>query len=123
MLEIVAGCVWVSLGAYVYYFIFRAKEFQPLTLDDLALIWRIHKHQNGCRASQIHDLLLKKGQVVGFKCDCGHQYLQKRLITQKARVSVRSSKLLSISEDKNSPAKKNGAMRNLGLSYSNIKEV
>jgi len=74
---------WLVLGAYSFWFFFKAKTFQPLTLDDLALTWKLHKLQTGCRASRIQRLLLKNGEVVGFKCDCGYEFQQKRLITQK----------------------------------------
>jgi hypothetical protein len=83
MLEVVVWVFWFLLGAYAFWFLFGAKTFQPLSLDDLALTWKLHKHQAGCKAARIRELLVKNDQVVGFKCDCGYEYLQKRLITQK----------------------------------------
>ena len=77
-----AGC-WILLVAYILWFIFKAKTVQPLTLDDLALTWRVHKKQTGCNASRINSLIKEKDEIIGFKCDCGYEFIQKRLLSQK----------------------------------------
>ena len=74
---------WFALVAYVLWFVFKAKTVQPLTIDDLALTWNVHKQQKGCNASRIHGLIKENDEVIGFKCDCGHEFIQKRLITQR----------------------------------------
>ncbi len=79
-----AGC-WILLGAYILWFMFKAKTVQPLTLDDLALTWRVHKKQKGCTASRINSLIKEKNEVIGFRCDCGYEFIQKRLLSQKLR--------------------------------------
>ena len=53
-------------------------------LDDLALTWRMHKLETGCKASRINSLLTIGNETVGFKCECGYEFIQKRLISQKA---------------------------------------
>jgi len=73
---------WIGLVFYVLWYFFRAKTVQPLTLDDLALIWRVHKQRDGCNASRIHSLIKENDEVVGFRCECGYVFIQKRLITQ-----------------------------------------
>lgn len=75
---------WIGAGVYVVWFLFRAKTVQPLTLDDLALTWKVHKQQKGCTASRIHSLIKENDEVVGFRCDCGYEFIQKRLITQRS---------------------------------------
>lgn len=84
---------WFILGAYGFWFLFKAKTFHPLTLDDLALTWKLHKQQTGCTASRIYTLLIKNEEVTGFKCNCGYEFLQERLITQKigARSKLRET--------------------------------
>jgi len=94
MLDLQIWAFWFIFGAYSFWFFFKAKTFQPLTLDDLALTWKLHKRQTGCTASRIHSLLTKNGKVVGFKCDCGYEFLQKRLITQKVHKQRVSQKRL-----------------------------
>ena len=82
LLILLVGGFWFALGAYVLWFFFKAKTVQPLTLDDLALTWKVHKKQKGCNASRIHSLIKENDEVVGFRCECGYEFIQKRLITQ-----------------------------------------
>jgi hypothetical protein len=76
---------WLTFVGYGFWYFFMAKTFQPLTLDDLALAWRLHKQQTGCAASRVHSLLTRNDEVVGFKCECGYEFQQMRLITQRVR--------------------------------------
>jgi hypothetical protein len=76
---------WLSLSVYSVWYFFKAETIQPLTLDDLALTWQFHKQQTGCTASRLNSLLTRNDEVVGFKCDCGFEFQQKRLISQKVR--------------------------------------
>ena len=85
LLDLLVWGFWLALVAYAMWFLFRAKTFQPLTLDDLALMWKLHKQNTGCTASRINSMLKNDDEVVGFKCDCGYEFLQKRLITQRVR--------------------------------------
>lgn len=83
LLILLVGSFWLAFGAYLLWFFFKAKTVQPLTLDDLALTWKVHKQQNGCNASRIHGLIKGDNEIIGFKCECGYEFIQKRLITQK----------------------------------------
>ena len=85
LLDLLTWGFWLALVAYAMWFLFRAKTFQSLTLDDLALTWKLHKQRTGCTASRINSMLKNDDEVVGFKCDCGYEFLQKRLITQRVR--------------------------------------
>lgn len=123
MWETVASGIWLSFVTYALWYMFRAKEFRPLTLDDLALLWRIHKHQAGCTASRLHDLLVKNNEVVGFTCDCGHHYLQKRLITQRIPPQLQTAKPLSVDELEESLQKIVDTRPDLHLRYLNIKRI
>jgi len=123
MLDLLVWAFWFILGAYSFWFFSQAKTFQPLTLDDLALTWKLHKQQTGCKASRIHSLLTKNDNVVGFKCDCGYEFLQKRLITQKVHTYTKTSIVPSISSKIAGPLKIKASLQNLGLHYSYIKEI
>jgi len=116
MLEILVFGLWFALGVYVFWCVFKAKDFQSLTLDDLALTWKLHKHQSGCKSSCIHDLLVRNDEVVGFKCECDHEFLQKRLITQKAKIATQPGRLFSFQNT-------SGAMDNLGCTCRHIKKI
>ena len=91
LLELFMAGSWIMLVAYILWFMFRAKTVQPLTIDDLALTWRVHKQQKGCSASRIHSLIKENDEVIGFRCDCGYEFIQKRLITQRALQTVSHS--------------------------------
>ncbi|MEM3666919.1 MAG: hypothetical protein QW222_07555 [Candidatus Bathyarchaeia archaeon] len=77
--------LWVAFGAYILWFFLKAETAQPLTLDDLALTWKLHKQQTGCKASRIYSLIKENDEIIGFKCECGYKFIQKRLITQKIK--------------------------------------
>lgn len=83
LMLVLAFTAWTALVSYVMWFIFKAKTVQPLTIDDLALTWKVHKQQSGCTSSRIHGLIKENDEIVGFRCDCGYEFIQKRLITQK----------------------------------------
>jgi len=115
MLGLILWVFWFIFGAYSFWFFTHAKTFQPITLDQLALTWKLHKQQTGCKASRIHSILTKNDDAVGYTCDCGYEFIQKRLITQKARPYVQT--------DMHTMEKTNGFLKNLDLHYSDIKEV
>ena len=83
MLGLLVWGFWLVLGIYGCWFFLRAETLQSLTLDDLALTWKLHKQQTGCTASRIHSLIKRNNEIVGFRCECGYEFIQKRLITQK----------------------------------------
>ena len=83
LLEVLTFGFWITLLGYGLWFFFKAKTVQPLTIDDLALTWKLHKQKTGCNASRLHGLIKEKDEVIGFSCDCGYNFIQKRLITQR----------------------------------------
>ena len=83
VIEILLTIIWIVLTIYGLWFLFRAKTYQPLTLDDLALQWKIHKQKTNCNAKILNSMIKRDGQIIGFKCQCGYEYIQKRLITQR----------------------------------------
>jgi len=116
MLEELVGGIWLAFGAYVFWYVVKAEDFQPLTLDSLALTWRMHKSQTGCKSSCVHDLLIRDNEVVGFRCSCGYEFLQKRLITQRPLIAPMRSNLESLENI-------GGMANSLGLAYANIKRI
>lgn len=123
MLEYMLYGTWFLLGAYAFWFVSKAKTFQPITLDELAMAWKLHKREANCSSAQIHDLLVRKGEVVGFKCDCGYEWLQKRLISQKVHLRTQNDKLLSTSQIEELLKERTSSMPDLGISYLDIKRV
>ena len=105
---------------YSFWYFFKAKNFQPLTLDNLALTWKIHKQQTKCKAAYIHTLIVKNHNVVGFKFQCGSKYLAKRQITQRTHnfrgTAELSAKITSLQ-------KTTSTLQNLGIQYLKIKQL
>lgn len=84
MLEWLVLTFWVALVAYVFWYVFKAKTENPIGLNELALTWKIHKQNSGCKAKRIQSLITINNETVGLKCECGYEFIQKRLISQKA---------------------------------------
>jgi len=90
MLELLVLFPWLIFGAYCFWFFFQAKTLEPLTLDELVILWKLHKQEARCNApiSQLEPIVLagsQKNEFVGFRCPCGYKYLSKRPIAQKVR--------------------------------------
>jgi hypothetical protein len=86
MLDVLMWIFWFVFGAYSLWFVTRAKKRQPLTLDELVILWKIHKQQAGCGAplSKVKPIIdSRSNEFSGFKCECGYQYFSERLILQR----------------------------------------
>jgi hypothetical protein len=123
MLELIIGSIWLVLASYLIWYFFKAKTFQPLTLDALALTWKLHKKQTGCTASHVNSILVKNNNTIGFKCECGYNYLQKRLITQKIHSYTKTSIASRTSSKVTNPIETKGSLQKMGLEYSNIQKI
>ena len=119
---IVAG-LWIALGAYMLWYFFKAKTIQPLTMDALAITWKVHKKQTGCTASHVNTILVKENKIVGFKCECGYNYMQKRLIVQKADSDVKDDIAPKLSKRISSLVETENSLKHLGVEYSSIRKV
>ena len=122
MLEILMISSFALLGTYSIWYFFKAKTYQPLTLDELALMWKTHKHNTGCKATHIETLLLKNSEVIGYKCSCGAKYYQKRLITQRAS-KIRNKLMPQVSKTFTNMPELTKCMNQIGLNVSHIKNV
>jgi len=86
MIDVLMWLLWFIFGAYSFWFVTRAKRPQPLTLDELVILWKIHKQQARCAAplSRVKPVIdSHTNEFSGFTCECGYQYVSKRLILQK----------------------------------------
>jgi len=80
MLEFIAFALWFSFGAYSTWFFGKAKQCVALSPKEVYLLWSVHKQETGCKApTYIHITQPRKG-IIGFQCQCGHNYLSKRPI-------------------------------------------
>ena len=123
MIEIIVISSFVLLGAYSFWFFFKAKTYHPLCLDELALMWKIHKQNTDCKASHIDTLLFKNNEVVGYKCKCGNKFLQKRLITKKAHTFTRTKLTPSLTNKFTGVLEIKRSVETAGLNCSHIKQL
>jgi hypothetical protein len=85
-LDVLVWLFWFLLGAYGVWFFTKAKQSQPLTLDELVILWKLHTQQTGCDTplSKLNLIRRQQGkEIVGFECECGYRYMSQRLITQR----------------------------------------
>ena len=80
LLELFVVASWVSLVVYGSWFMFRAKQYAVLSPRDAHILWSIHKHEAQCDSSNFVSITYSKKGIIGFKCQCGHEYLSKRPI-------------------------------------------
>lgn len=86
MLDLIMCIFWFIFGAYSFWFFARAKKLESLTLDDLVILWKIHKQQAGCNVplSKVKPIVNNRSnEFSGFKCECGYKYMSKRPIVQR----------------------------------------
>jgi len=80
MIEFIVVAFWSVFGAYTTWFVGKAKKNMTLSPREAYILWSIHKREAGCKSpTYIHIIRPKKG-IIGFKCNCGHNYLSKRPI-------------------------------------------
>ena len=93
--------LWLFFGAYCLWFFIKAANLQPLSLDELIILWKTHKQHSGCVVplSEVEPIFNKNAnQFVGFKCKCGFEHLSKKLITQR---SMRSDNMFDLRRTRN----------------------
>jgi hypothetical protein len=86
MLEYFAWAFWFLFCVYTSWFMTRAKKSEPLTLDEVVILWKIHRLETGCKypLSKVQLTTDKHSkETSGFKCACGYFYMSSRLLVQK----------------------------------------
>ncbi|PVX23675.1 MAG: hypothetical protein CW691_09960 [Candidatus Bathyarchaeum sp.] len=123
MLIVLITCIWSALLIYSVWFFFSAKTVQPLTLNEFALKYKLHKQKTKCNARRIQIIFTKNKEIVGFKCECGHNYIQKRLLSQKISKHIENSQESHASYKITRQLEMKWHLRAIGLQYSSIKKI
>ena len=76
-LMIVMPTLWAGFGAYAIWYIARAKNCSPITRTEARTLWYIHHQTVHCSARRWRKIR-RRGQIVGFQCECGYKHIQKR---------------------------------------------
>jgi hypothetical protein len=54
------------------------KRSAQVSRDDAEVLWSMHKQNDLCLARKWKPMKRGKNRIIGFKCECGHMYTQKR---------------------------------------------
>ena len=81
MLTNIVLTVWVFFAGYLVWYTTAAKCDAPLTVNEARVLWKIHKRNTNCTRHKWRRITCKSGKVLGFECECGYKYTQKRLIS------------------------------------------
>ena len=73
---VIVGCVGVcgALG------VTATKRTIPITVEDAKVMWALHKQNTGCIFKEWTLLTRNKGKMIGFQCECGYRFKQKKPI-------------------------------------------
>jgi hypothetical protein len=77
--ELLVPTMWVAFGCAVAWFLLSAKRIQPITGEEAELLWKSHKQFTHCTATKFTEITKGK-KVIGYVCQCGHQYKQEKPI-------------------------------------------
>ena len=50
----------------------------PITVNDAKVMWMMHRKGTHCSGHKWEPIKGKKDKIIGFRCECGHKYTQKR---------------------------------------------
>ncbi len=59
-------------------FIVKAKRSAPISRKEATILWKLHKQTCHCKSQKYEIRMTKRGEMTGFKCECGYRYTQKR---------------------------------------------
>jgi hypothetical protein len=71
--------IWLTLGLATAWFLLAAKRVVPLSREEAETLWKFHKQKTGCQAQSWSEIV-RGEKLVGFKCECGYEHIQKRHI-------------------------------------------
>jgi|YelNatPaOPRAMG01_1025707.scaffolds.fasta_scaffold50834_1 hypothetical protein len=88
MLSIILPTLYIAFAAYFLWLISSAKHVTPITLEEAKVLWSIHRQKDNCRCRKWVPVTRRNGSVIGFKCECGYKYTQKKPVVSRAPKTV-----------------------------------
>ena len=79
LLGIACAAATGAAGATSIYLI-KFKLSEPISREEADILWKLHKNADNCASRKWKPRINKKGQITGFKCQCGYRYTQKRSV-------------------------------------------
>jgi hypothetical protein len=78
MLTLLFSTSLVALGICGVLIIGATEHTVPIKIEDANAMWTLHKLNSGCDCKKHRLLSQKKGKTIGFMCECGYKYTQKK---------------------------------------------
>jgi hypothetical protein len=75
---IILPAAWAIFTGYLLWYMVAVKRSTPLTSDEAKVLWKIHKKAAHCAGQKWQPVTRKGGKLLGFQCECGYHYTQKR---------------------------------------------
>ena len=66
-----------GLGACAFV-LATVKRTAPITEQEAKVMWTMHRKTTHCKSHKWQPIKRKGNRIIGFKCDCGYKYTQKR---------------------------------------------
>ncbi|MEM1539296.1 MAG: hypothetical protein QXW82_00735 [Candidatus Bathyarchaeia archaeon] len=79
LIEVLVVVLWACFATYATWYLVKAEEYAPLSREEVRFLWRIHRRDSKCQSFRWREIVFN-GRIVGFECECGHRYVQKRPI-------------------------------------------
>ncbi len=67
-----------SSGLIICAIIFTIRRAVPISANEAKIIWKMHHETARCKGHNCKLLTRKRDKIVGFQCECGYTYTQKR---------------------------------------------
>lgn len=77
--EILMPIMWTCFAVYISWLVVRTKKYEPITVEEARLLWKVHKKKAQCEAKKWQKIM-RKNKMIGFECGCGYKHTQKRPI-------------------------------------------
>ena len=68
---------WVCFLAYMTWYFAAGKQYASLTLNEIRILWKIHKQNSNCKGKK-WQAIRHKDKIIGFECECGFKHIEKR---------------------------------------------
>jgi hypothetical protein len=76
---VLVPAIWISLGFCTAWFLLSAKRSVALSPEEVEMLWKFHKQKAQCKAKKCTEIK-RRGKIIGFKCECGHEHIQQKHI-------------------------------------------
>ena len=87
---VIMPALWAGFTAYAVWYVTGAKRYSPLTPAEARTLWHIHHQTVHCDAKRWRKIT-RRGQIVGFECECGYKHVQKRPLISHPPTSLIST--------------------------------